>query len=44
MNFIYLYLYLYVYADVIVDITPQLNTLNQKSKSNKYHKNKHSNV
>jgi hypothetical protein len=28
MNFIYLYLCLYVYADVIVDITPQLMTLN----------------
>jgi hypothetical protein len=32
---------LYVYAYVIVDITPQLITLNQRSKSNKYHKNKH---
>jgi hypothetical protein len=38
MNFIYLYLY--VYVDVIVDITPQLITLNQRSKSDKYHKNK----
>jgi hypothetical protein len=38
MNFIYLYLY--VYVDVIVDITPQLPTLNQRSKSDKYHKNK----
>jgi hypothetical protein len=28
-------------VDVIVDITPQLITLNQKSKSDKYHKNKH---
>jgi hypothetical protein len=35
--------FLYVYADVIVDITPQLITLNQRSKSDKYHKNKHSN-
>jgi hypothetical protein len=26
--------FLYVYADVIVDITPQLITLNQRSKSN----------
>jgi hypothetical protein len=43
-NFIYLYLYLYVYADVIVDITPQLNTLNQKSKSDMHHKNKHSSI
>jgi hypothetical protein len=33
------YLCLYVYADVIVDITPQLITLNQRSKSDKYHKN-----
>jgi hypothetical protein len=44
MNFIYLYLCLYVYADVIVDITPQLITLNQRSKSDMYHKNKHSNI
>jgi hypothetical protein len=36
--------FLYVYADVIVDITPQLITLNQRSKSDKYHKNKHSNA
>jgi hypothetical protein len=36
--------FLYVYADVIVDITPQLITLNQRSKSNKYHKNKHSGI
>jgi hypothetical protein len=41
---IYLYLCLYVYADVIVDITPQLITLNQKSKSDMYHKNKHSSI
>jgi hypothetical protein len=34
----------YVYADVIVDITPQLITLNQRSKSDKYHKNKHSSI
>jgi hypothetical protein len=33
--------FLYVYVDVIVDITPQLITLNQKSKSDMYHKNKH---
>jgi hypothetical protein len=43
MNFIYLYLY-YIYADVFVDITPQLITLIQRSKSGKYHKNKHSSV
>jgi hypothetical protein len=36
--------FLYVYADVIVDITPQLITFNQRSKSNKYHKNKQSNA
>jgi hypothetical protein len=35
---------LYVYADAIVDITPQLITLNQRTKSNSYHKNKHSSV
>jgi hypothetical protein len=44
MNFIYLYLCLYVYVDVIVDITPQLITVNQRSKSDKYHKNKHSSI
>jgi hypothetical protein len=44
MNFIYLYLCLYVYADIIVDITPQLITLNQRSKSDIYHKNKHSSI
>jgi hypothetical protein len=33
--------FLYVYADVIVDITPQLITLNHRFKSDKYHKNKH---
>jgi hypothetical protein len=30
--------------DVIVNITPQLITLNQRSKSDMYHKNKHSSV
>jgi hypothetical protein len=44
MNFFYLYLCLYVYADVIVDITPQLITLNQKFKSDMYHKNKHPSI
>jgi hypothetical protein len=34
----YIFLYLCVYADAIVDITPQLITLNQRSKSDKYHK------
>jgi hypothetical protein len=43
MIFIYLYLCL-VYVDVIMDITPQLITLNQKSKSDMYHKNKHSGI
>jgi hypothetical protein len=44
MNSTYLYLCLYAYADVIVDITPQLITLNQRSKSDMYHKNKHSSI
>jgi hypothetical protein len=44
MIFIYLYLCVYVYADVIVDITPQLITLNQRSKADNYHKNKHSSI
>jgi hypothetical protein len=40
-----LFIYIYtIYADVIVDITPQLITLNQRSKSDKYHKNKHSSI
>jgi hypothetical protein len=39
---IFISIFLYVYADVIVDIPPQLITLNQRSKSGKYHKNKHS--
>jgi hypothetical protein len=37
---IFLYLCIYVYVDVIMDITPQLITINQKSKSHMYHKNK----
>jgi hypothetical protein len=36
--------FLYAYADVIMDITSQLITLNQGSKSDKYHKNKHSSI
>jgi uncharacterized ion transporter superfamily protein YfcC len=36
--------FLYVYADVIAYITPQPFTLNQRSKSNKYHKDKHSSI
>jgi hypothetical protein len=48
-NLVYLVIFisiffLYVYADVIVDITPQLITINQRSKSDKYHENKHSSV
>jgi hypothetical protein len=48
-NLVYLVIFisiffLYVYADVIVDITPQPITLNQRFKSGKYHKNKHSSV
>jgi hypothetical protein len=42
--FINIFLYLYVYADAIVDTTPQIITLKQRSKSGKYHKNKHSNT
>ena len=45
--FIYIYTYIYIYADVIVvlvDITTQLITLNQRSKSDMYHKNKHSSI
>jgi hypothetical protein len=44
MNFIYLYLCLYVYVDVIVDTTLQLITLNQRSKSDMYYKNKQSSI
>jgi hypothetical protein len=40
----YSYLCLYIYVDVIVDITPQPITLNQKSKSDMYQKNKHSSI
>jgi cytochrome c oxidase assembly factor CtaG len=35
-------IFLYVYTDLIVDITPQFITLNQRSKSDNYHKNKYS--
>ena len=38
------FLFMYVYVGAIVDIIPQLITLNQRSKSNKYHKNKHSSI
>ena len=41
MNFI---IFMHIYADVVVDITPQPITLNQRSKSDKYHKNKHSSI
>jgi hypothetical protein len=41
---IFISIFLYVYADVIVDITPQLIALNQRSKSNNYHKNNYSSV
>jgi hypothetical protein len=44
MDFIYLFLCLYVYVDVIVDFTPKLITLNQRSKSDMYHKNKHPSI
>jgi hypothetical protein len=36
------FLCLYAYADAIVDITPQLITFNQRTKSNSFRKNKHS--
>jgi hypothetical protein len=35
---------MYVYVGAIVDIIPQLITLNQRSKSDMYHKNKHSSI
>jgi hypothetical protein len=35
---------MYVYVGAIVDIIPQLITLNKKSKSDMYHKNKHSSI
>jgi hypothetical protein len=41
ISFIYIYAYMYMQM-LIVDITPQPITLNQRSKSDKYHKNKHS--
>jgi hypothetical protein len=37
-------IYVFLCPDVIVDTIPQLFTLNQRSKSDKYHKNKHSSV
>jgi hypothetical protein len=40
----YFLLCLSVYVDAIVDITPQPIILNQRSKSDKYHKNKHSSI
>jgi hypothetical protein len=40
----YFSLCLGVYADAIVDITPQPITLNQRSKLDKYHENKHPSV
>jgi hypothetical protein len=33
-----------IYADVIVDTTPQLITLNQRTESSSYHKNKQSSI
>jgi hypothetical protein len=41
---IFISIFSYVYADVIVDINPQLITLNQRSKSDNYHENKHSSI
>jgi hypothetical protein len=34
----------FIYADVIVDITPQLITLSQRTESSSYHKNKQSSI
>ena len=42
--FISIFLFMYVYVGAIVDIIPQLITLNQRSKSDMYHKNKHSSI
>jgi hypothetical protein len=42
--FISIFLCLDIYGDVIVDNDPQPITLNQRSKSDKYHKNKHSSI
>jgi hypothetical protein len=43
-NIISIFLCLTIYADAIEDITPQLITLNQRTKSNMYHKDNHSSV
>jgi uncharacterized ion transporter superfamily protein YfcC len=48
-NLVYLVIFisiffLYVYAHVIVDITPHFITLDRRSKSDMYHKNKHSSI
>jgi hypothetical protein len=39
-----IFLCLITYADAIVDITPQLITFSQRTKSDMYQKNKHSSV
>jgi hypothetical protein len=44
LNIIFLFVCLYVYADAIVNISPQQITLNQRTKSDMYHKNKHSSI
>jgi hypothetical protein len=44
LNIIFLFVCLYVYVDAIVNISPQQITLNQRTKSNMYHKNKHSSI
>jgi hypothetical protein len=43
ISFIYIYVYMYMHM-LIVDITPQLIALNQISKLDMYHKNKHSSI
>jgi hypothetical protein len=44
VNLKHIFMPICIYVDEIVDITPQLITLNQRTKSNSYHKNKHSSV
>jgi hypothetical protein len=42
--FFRIYFNAYMYVDAIVDITPQPITLNQRTKSSRFHKNKYSSV
>jgi hypothetical protein len=46
-HFILLYIYIYIfdlYIDAVVDITPQIITLNQRIESSSYHKDKQSSI